>query len=218
MATEWTKAKELDEKTQCLVFGFVKESQKLLSDSSSYWNISDLIIFIILSFYQIKDEWDEENSHKAYKIEDDILVKVDEENAWVKNRSAFMTQIVSKGTFRWKFKIVHIVEPGQWNDFIIGIINANRNLKYVSTGFYCDSNGHGYDAGKGRLWNPSYDVTTYGIACKGNDIIEMELNMNELYLKYIINGKDYGKAFDVEPGKYKAAVYLYKTGDKLRIV
>ena len=46
----------------------------------------------------------------------------------------------------------------------------------------------------------------------------MELNMNKLYVKYIINGKDYGKAFDVKRGGYKAAIYLYSPGNKLQIV
>ena len=42
--------------------------------------------------------------------------------------------------------------------------------------------------------------------------------MDELNVSYIINDKDYGKAFDVKPGCYKCAVYSFKVGNKLRIV
>ena len=58
----------------------------------------------------------------------------------------------------------------------------------------------------------------YGIECTDGDHIEMELNMDELHVKYIINDKDYGKAFDVQAETYRAAVHLYREGDKLRIM
>ena len=54
MATDWTRAKQLDKKTQSLIFGFVRESQDILSKDSLYSIISELIIWIILSFYEIK--------------------------------------------------------------------------------------------------------------------------------------------------------------------
>ena len=40
----------------------------------------------------------------------------------------------------------------------------------------------------------------------------MILDLDELTLSYNIDGKDYGKAFDVEKSKYRAAVYLYNKG------
>ena len=51
-----------------------------------------------------------------------------------------------------------------------------------------------------------------------NDIIEMEINLNDLYVKYIINGRDYGEAFNLKDQKYRCAFYLFKDGDKLEIV
>ena len=103
---------------------------------------------------------------------------------------------------------------------MIGVINIDstkESLSYISERFYCFLEGKGFNASKGEI-NDYYESTNYGIVCKNNDIIEMELNMNELFVKYIINGKDYGKAFDVTEGSYRAAVYLYHDGGKLRIV
>ena len=94
MATEWKKAKELDPKVQMLVFGFVRISQKTFDDSSSsIMMIPDLIIFIILSFYQLKDEWDEINTDKSsYTINDDCVTKTVENH-----KSALLKHILLEG-------------------------------------------------------------------------------------------------------------------------
>ena len=102
---------------------------------------------------------------------------------------------------------------------VIGIVNSDQDLKYVTNGNFTDEEfgGVGFDAGFSQITNSGED---YGIVCKDDDIIEMELNMNVLYVyvKYIINDKDYGDAFEVEPGNYRAAVYFSKGGNKLRII
>ena len=43
---------------------------------------------------------------------------------------------------------------------------------------------------------------------KGCNIVEMCLDLNNMELKYIINNKDYGKAFDIPPGEYRVGVCL----------
>ena len=80
MAEDWTKAKRLDERSECLVFGFVRESQMLLNNDDSYSIITDLIIWIILSFYDIKDEWDKVYADESYKIDGTMLTKTGSKN------------------------------------------------------------------------------------------------------------------------------------------
>ena len=46
----------------------------------------------------------------------------------------------------------------------------------------------------------------YGEDCKENDIIEMKLDFNDLSLSYKVKGIDYGKAFDIKQGQYKAVI------------
>ena len=59
---------------------------------------------------------------------------------------------------------------------------------------------------------------SYGCECNENDIIEMTLDCNQWTLSYKINDKDFGKAFDVKPNKYRAAThYLVKIPFNLRI-
>ena len=140
------------------------------------------------------------------------------------NRSAILKHITTTGIFKWSFKIIKIVEPEEWDDFVIGIVRADvKDLKKVCEGFYGEYDheaiGAGLNTGRGQLEiPPSYKHSKYGIACKTNDMIEMELNMNEGYVKYIINGKDYGKAFDAKEKSYRAVVYMYKQGDKLQLL
>ena len=89
----WTKAKESDERSKCLVFGFVRESQKLLDNNESHVTISPLIIWIILSFCCIKDEWDTKYTDKSYEIVGDLLRKGKNTGA----KTAIMKHAVSKG-------------------------------------------------------------------------------------------------------------------------
>ena len=49
---------------------------------------------------------------------------------------------------------------------------------------------------------------TYGKVCKKGSIIQIVLDMELLQLSFIIDGVDYGKAFDVKAGEYRAAVWL----------
>ena len=141
-----------------------------------------------------------------------------------------MKHTVSNGIYTWSFKIINIVEPDNWDDFIIGIpeVNPDKDLKTICQDCYAEQHGAGISAGRGELFVSSdYESRArekcvhgrgYGKKCITNDIIEMEINLIELCVKYIINGKDYGKAFKIKDQEYKAAVYLYRDGDKLEIV
>ena len=46
----------------------------------------------------------------------------------------------------------------------------------------------------------------------------MILDLNKLKLSFIIDGVDYGTAFDVEKCKYRAAVFLRNKGDSVTIL
>ena len=58
---------------------------------------------------------------------------------------------------------------------------------------------------------------SYGESCSDNDIIEMKLDFNDLSLSYKIKGKDFGKAFDIKEGRYRAAVGLWNYNEEQKI-
>ena len=107
---------------------------------------------------------------------------------------------------------------------MIGIFNTKHNVKAVAKGFFgsVDKLALAFIPTKGQIFtlqeNKYAERKKYGCLCKQNDIIDMELNMNDLELKFIVNGKDYGKAYDLEQGSYRAAVYLYIPQCKIRIL
>ena len=81
--------------------------------------------------------------------------------------------------------------------------------------------GYGFDPVGAILTNReghTDDTLKYGVKCKNGTIIEMILNLNELTLSYKIDGKSYGKAFDVEKHGYRAAVYMMEINDSITLL
>ena len=83
-----------------LVFGFVKEAQKLLPDET-YYNIPDLIAYVCLMFYCITEFFDPEMVHFCIEFEDKnnkccILS--------AQTRNAYLYQLLSSDKHHWKFK------------------------------------------------------------------------------------------------------------------
>ena len=55
----------------------------------------------------------------------------------------------------------------------------------------------------------------YGKRCVEGDIVDMILNFNNLTLRYKMNDKEYGNAFEnIEYGPYRAAVSVYWKDEK----
>ena len=54
----------------------------------------------------------------------------------------------------------------------------------------------------GRYFNHS-------VTAKKGDIFEMKVDCNNWILSYKLNDKDLGKAFDIQPTEYRAAITLY---------
>ena len=209
LSTDLSKLKkDVDERSEYLIFGFVREAQKLLPSDKSYFNITDLITFGILSFYYIKNEWDQELTSDYYKIEDDCCSVIKPSNGVT---NAYIKGVIDKGIHSWKFKVEHFEQDTyKWFDFVIGVVDQNHSFKEPvnhQSRWFAGSKAHKYIRNR------------YGKLLKQDDIIEMIINMNEKSLKYIINGHDYGKACDLEKGsKYRAAIYMFCVGNKLRII
>ena len=65
-----------------------------------------------------------------------------------------------------------------------------------------------YANGRLTMWSNGFAAGREYYCFKKNDIIEMILDFSNMSFKYIINGKDYGKAFDVVEGVYVGAVFM----------
>ena len=101
MATNLQKLKkDVDTQSEYLIFGFVHESQTSFSADNSY--IPDLIAFVILSFYHIGVQWDEELTSEHFEIEDDLLTVAGDDDY---STNAWLNRVISEGIRKWRLKI-----------------------------------------------------------------------------------------------------------------
>ena len=145
------------------------------------------------------------------------LTKIKDENF-----TTYLTKIVTEGIHRWKFKIIECLEsPPE-----IGLIKipSNEEKSYapnLNQYFVKGGIGYAYITSTGRISNPisGYSGKKYGVKCKNNDIIDMHLDLEKYELRYYVNNKDQGKAYDVdEEIRYKAAITMDDVGSKIQLI
>ena len=189
------------------VNGYIREIEaKSFSNNSFYRTIPICINHLCLKYcHESKDRF-----HPILHGKD---VEIINKEVHTRSRgycSAFLSNIVSKGIHKWRFQQI------SGNNQYIGICDNSLPLKddrYLNDWYHWKaplaSFGlcliTGYLRGKQELqhkWGKYCPITKKG------DIIELCLDLNKMELKYIINGKDYGKAFDIPPGQYRVGVCL----------
>eukprot|EP01084_Bolivina_argentea_P098143 176410_1 len=210
--------KDANQQTIDLVHGFIRESQLLLSNESTFYNIPPLIIHLCLCYFYIRDRWSEILKGNDYTIEDDMLIKI--KGSY---QSAFMENTMSSGVYHWKF---HLIKYGEGSGLQIGIFKEKYNPETVLKDSIGDKKDTAYIF---RPTDPSikyksdnenkHIIKAYGtIKCDEGDIYEMIADFDKLELKWCVNGVDLGKAFDIEKCEYRAGVYMYSKGLKLKFI
>ena len=143
------------------------------------------------------------------------------------SQTAFLAmEFEGEGVHKWKFKVINLKQDiGDGSDWTscIGIYklpsstDVNDNIDLPKDNHFLWENkmmsGYGFCAhsGKIKVYDGINDYcvsSDYGVECKNGDIIEMIVDMNKLEMKYVINGIDFGTAFDIQCAKYRAAVNL----------
>ena len=222
MALSFERVKEIDQREQDIVFGFVHEIEKLFPIDNPYYNISKFIIYICLSFYHILDKWDINCKSQHIQIKDNVITGHN-----LDYQTAFLHTICkSPNKYHWRFKIeLFNGKYASWNN-LIGVYKLNDrplpSLSVENDFVHMDNCGYAFVSSSGELTDASspgdYCVngtvlnTEFGIACKQGDTIEMTLDLTQWTIGYVINGKDYGVAFrDIEKCDYRAAVCVYGT-------
>ena len=201
MALKRSKLQQIPQRNKDLAFGYVKENEKAHKSS-----IPDMIKYLCLIYLnQNKDLFDAQNTHKHIKIEGNTITP-----SKIGSLSSYLRNIVSKGIHVWRIKCGY--ETNYSIGDMIGIIQNEKPLK-LSTYFVTTSKSPAYGFGVAGILNQPCTIFTgarnYGCKCTVNDIVEMKVDFNELTLSFKINENDYGKAFDIKPGEYRAAITLY---------
>eukprot|EP01084_Bolivina_argentea_P272107 463193_1 len=146
--------------------------------------------------------------------------------------NSYLRMIVTDNVFNWRFKINNV----ESESIIIGIFDVDDESFQTALGndwtkwmlFSAQEftlyGGYGFVLGTAEITDPEsgycFENRTieYGVICKNNDIVEMELNMNTLTLKYVINDIDYGTAYNVRKARYRAAVFMFGKGDSVSLL
>ena len=84
---------------------------------------------------------------------------------------------------------------------------------------FCDKNsGYGYAYGFGIKVINAGSREKYGKICVTGDIIDMYCDLNNLQLRFSVNGIDQGISHKIEKTKYKAAVNLFIKDDSIQLL
>ena len=202
--------KQIPEHRQYTVSGYIRE----LESKSGHEIPREIILVCILFYGNDSDEWDTEYINSSRVILKDRTLRM-RGAAWGSTSSCYGKKIVKSGIFSWRFKIEHFKRKKEayGSTPMIGIwkVDKPEDKPDVSTWFTYNHAGYAFDPTQAILTgsNGFYDKKLkYGVICKKDSIIKMILDLNELSLGYVIDGVDYGKAFDVAKGEYRAAIFM----------
>ena len=212
--------KSIDQRSKTFVNGYIRSIQKLFPKDNIYYTIPALVIHWILLYYYLGDEFDDKKYRQCYTLsKKKTIIKL---TGSYGSGCAFMTRVARKpGIHCWKFKLLRLNTDTLW--MTVGVWKTKRALKVNSR-----LDGHMFGLFYGWLLN--YRQLTEGDTknirgryaprrCKTGDIVEMILDLDKFQLKYVVNGEDFGVAFDnIEDTGYRVAVSMNKTNDEIEFI
>ena len=219
------KLNKINNKTKYTVYGFISESQLLLSfKENTFYIIPELVTYICLSYYYIGDKWDPKAMSRKIELNDETNTVKQKDHG---SACVYLTNIVESGTHHWKFKIIRY-NPGNvgWYTTIgVHIVPQNEKDKlecesYISSGGncaygFCTSTNRVINFDTGMVDNSKY----YGKLVQTGDIVDMHLDLNKYILRYAANDKDYGIAYDdILPCIYRACTDFCTIGDSVSLL
>ena len=216
MAVNVEILKKIKPKRNKTVYGYIREHYK--------HDVPDGVILTCLLFYGNDiDKWDTAIANHV-KFDDDNRI-VTHSGPHYGATSTFLTEEVDSGVHSWKFKVVKCSDNST-TTMHIGIWDTSKNNGTPPSNHafhYVKRQRQGYafatNSGQKRNLTAQYlRYVKYAEACRDGTIVDMIVDFDKLSISYMVNGKDYGKAYDIEPGKYRAAVYLYYEGDSYQLI
>ena len=137
-------------------------------------------------------------------------------------QSAYCRNAVSEGIHSWTFKIETITRG--W--FLLGVYESRcdvilqNSFQHNPTGSYCLelTSGQLPSLSKSGCWITDSNKRNYGPKCKNGDVIRMTLDLVFCTLSYGVNGRYYGKAWDVEKSSYRAACTMRGNADGINLL
>eukprot|EP01084_Bolivina_argentea_P306941 530476_1 len=204
MALNKIKLNSIPQRNKDVVFGFTREQENV---SNNNFIMPQMIKYLCLLYLnQNKDGFVVDNTRKDIQLNGDCISHVPETGCIA---SCYLKNTVYERKHIWKFKIHKCHDNSS-----IGIYNTkyefNTNMSFDYSTRY-NNNRTGYAISfYGQLTNLS-NCSSWGedsgLEFKEGDIIEIILDFNVMKL-YAKKDDKYVHLFDIEKGKYKAAVAM----------
>ena len=222
MATTWkTILEDVDDKTDCMVNGYVRQSEELLNEDESTI-IPPLIIYTILMYYWItKEYFDIINEDHVSLSKDKLTLRFIGQGWHNSNFGKVKIHSTSDVICKWKFKC-HGPDGG-WN-VLFGITTGNdkhqvfvwdKKAKFHGVNGYTGHSYHSTEKGK-------HESRQYGCSFSGGDAVEMILDLSKKQLSFVLNDEDQGIAADdvkrEDDLEYRAVVSFCTQGTSVELI
>eukprot|EP01084_Bolivina_argentea_P116368 206776_1 len=179
-----------------LTFGYCREMETLLH----LYSLIPTEIKQLIHLYQLCETWDSQYSDANLILDASSIKKWNTKTLC----TAFGSTVIGgKKKFVWKIRIKSSSDSYQNRKgyfAYIGIIK-DRTVNYdILTDWKANGNGYAFNCGKAKLIVDiahKYSKVTYGETfTKPGDTIQMTLDLKKRTISFMINGKDYGIAFE----------------------
>ena len=190
----------IHQSSKYLVFGYTRKINE---------NSHELVDYLCLLFFiERNDEWQSKNKH--FIMENRRTVKRITNYGF---QSMYLRNVVKLGVHIWCFRFIE-------NGFedVIGIYQGNKPL--ITKDRHTQNNNDAYFLKfKHRSFNhqPGIDINAYN--CRGQDLVEMQLNFKNLTLSFKMNNsEDHIKTFHVQNTSYRAFVKLSQKDTQISLI
>ena len=185
-----------------MVDGYIRKLQRKLNNQIIPQIIND-ICFKYYYYGFIQDGWDKSlnKGDKFRKYKKNIVTT--KSDIW---RSVYLKDNIFNGIHEYKFKLI------DGPRVTLGIVAVQVNKSHISNAYPFTERikSYSFTLNYAKKYKNGFVVyEKYGIICKANDILTMTVNFNGKTLSYSINGRDYGKCFDIDiDEKYQPAARI----------
>ena len=183
----------MDNDTDCLIHGYIKENERILQNDNTDIIIPPLIIYTCLMYYWIREYFDDYEPAQIIRSDDKLTIKT--KQCGYSHSSFGKTKIdsLSDGIYEWKLKIVEEIRHGVGSRIsaILGVSTCDD----TTSAFWKDDKKLSYSYnGYGQKYSHC-NITNYATGYKSGDTVGIILNLWNKQVSFSVNEKSQGVAF-----------------------
>ena len=210
--TASTEISKVDIKTELITFGYVKIIQKLLPTTSIFYTIPPSVAYLIATYCRPAETFG--HIYGSFRMSNnETSVEVNNYSDWTCAYGSIPIPSISDTHCVWRIKFDKLI-----NAFFIGIVTKRKGkFPYSYYDFYA-LYGNQRRVQVRKLNEPSEYKP---IGCRTDDVITMELNLKDAYIKWCLNDEQVGFMKNIKRDQsitYYLGVGCYTMCDKLSII